>query len=109
MARFLSILQEARPIRDLSVATLAGQSLVDNKKVAEIKWHLLGYFDISLHKKQADKNFEQIISDRLSGRIDFKEVRVNLDASVKSGGVGLEKRLANKLAKYLELLILSSK
>ena len=108
-AKLSSIVKEAYKVRNLNLSFAKEKVAPDNKNLIEIRNHLFNYFDFNIVKKQALINLDEVILYRLKGEIDFKEERKTLDSSVKEGGVGMEKRLANKMAKYLELLILSSR
>lgn len=107
--KFEAIISESARVKDMRLDFAKREFSADDKSVLEVRSHLLAYFDVGISKRQALLNLDQVIFYRLRGDIDFKEVRATLDSSVKSGGVGLDKRVASKMSKYLELLILSSR
>jgi len=77
-----------------------------NPEITSIRHHIFDQFDIKLVKFQALVNFDGLVARRLKGEIDQKEVRALLSLSVEEGGVGLDRRLVDKIVKRIELLIL---
>lgn len=75
-------------------------------EVMDIRHYLMEEFDLELKSFLALEAFNQAIKDRLNNAIDRDVLRQRLDASVKLGGVGMDRRTAKKVAKRLELLIL---
>jgi putative ABC transport system ATP-binding protein len=75
-------------------------------EITSIRHHIFEYFDIRLSQHRAVVNFDDIIKDRLAGFIDVNEVRVRLNQPLEEGGVGLDRRVVDKISKRIELLIL---
>lgn len=77
-----------------------------DEEVRNIRHYLFDVFDVRIHDVEALKVVNKTIRERLENKIDGFEVQTRFDLPVKAGGAGLEKRLAVKLARRLELLIL---
>jgi ABC-type multidrug transport system ATPase subunit len=77
-----------------------------NPAITSIRHYIFEQFDIRLSQHQAVVNFDNIIKDRLADVIDRKAVRDGLNRPLDEGGVGLNKRRVDKIAKRIELLIL---
>ena len=77
-----------------------------SSKVEQLRSYVLEYFDITVTDPDKIKNLDKICDKRLDNLIDAKEVRRLLDAPVSKGGAGMDKRLAKKVARRIELLML---
>jgi hypothetical protein len=75
-------------------------------EITSIRHHIFELFDIRLSQHQGVVNFDDIIKDRLAGFIDVNEVRVRLNQPLEEAGVGLDRRIVDKISKRIELLIL---
>ncbi|OIO19823.1 MAG: hypothetical protein CO029_03560 [Candidatus Magasanikbacteria bacterium CG_4_9_14_0_2_um_filter_41_10] len=73
---------------------------------AELRYYLLDTFKTSLHNTDAIDAMESIINDRIHDRTDRKGVQAIFDLDLARGGAGLDKRLARRMAKHLDLVLL---
>ncbi len=83
------------------------KSLDQDSEVVQIRQYLLETFGVKIHDVLALIRMNQAIKDRLENKIDKAVVQKVFDMPIKRGGVGIDKRLAQKMAKRLELLILA--
>ncbi|MFA5124450.1 MAG: ABC transporter ATP-binding protein [Patescibacteria group bacterium] len=77
--------------------------------VEEVKDYLLSYFSFKLRKPEQPAILRELLAERIKGEINFDQLRKQMDLSFSKGGLGLDKRLADKVAKHLEFIILSNK
>jgi len=77
-----------------------------NKEAIQIRYYLLGAYGIKIEEPTVLEIIDEAIKDRLSKKIDKRAFQERIDFPIKRGGAGLDKRLAKKMAKHLELLIL---
>jgi len=75
-------------------------------QITSIRHYIFDLFDIRLSRHQAVVNFDYMIKDRLNDITDINEVRAMLHRPIDEGGVGINKRSVDKIAKRIELLIL---
>ena len=76
------------------------------QEVVKARTYLLDTFDVHLRKKQQLDAINYAISRRLKNQLDREQLYQLLDAPVKKGGVGLDRRLARKMAKHFEMIML---
>src|SRR3989339_981963 len=72
---------------------------------ARVRKYLLDKFDARIKNSDTVGAIETIIAERMAGWTDRKGVMAKLCAPAKEGGVGLRRKLANKMAKHLELIL----
>lgn len=77
-----------------------------DKEAEQVRCYLLDLFNVELKDLFALDRLDSIIRDRLNSRIDKNGLLKILDLPFKQGGIGLDKRIAKKMAKRLELLML---
>ncbi len=82
----------------------ASDSVVDN-----ITNYLISYFSCKFDGVAQKSLFRSLVEKRIKGDTNFEQLRKNLDLPVEEGGLGMDKRLANKVSKHLEYVILSNK
>lgn len=75
-------------------------------EVMQVRHYLLDEFDITIKNFITLEIIDEAIKDRLNGIIDRDVFRKKLNLAPKKGGAGINKRIAKKMAKRLELLIL---
>ncbi len=85
---------------------IAGQGHQEDAEVKEIRHYLFDVFDIKVANMEAVWNVNRTIKERLENKINLAEAQKRFDLSVIQGGAGMDKRLARKAARRLELLIL---
>jgi putative ABC transport system ATP-binding protein len=86
---------------------LKKKEIIDIKEeILEIRHYLLEAFDVNIENTLALERISRLIKDRLVNKIDRVAFGKNLDLPIKKGGVGLDKRTAQKVSRRLELLIL---
>ncbi|EKD67734.1 MAG: hypothetical protein ACD_48C00243G0003 [uncultured bacterium] len=73
---------------------------------AELRYYLLDTFHTSVRSTDAIDALETAIDDLIHDRTDRKGIQAILDLPIDQGGVGLDKRLARRMAKHLELVLL---
>jgi putative ABC transport system ATP-binding protein len=103
------IKQLIKEIKDLHRAEEKTKNKISHdpdRQIASIRRYIFKQFKIRPAASQAVVNFDNLIKDRLAGLIDQLEVGKNLNLPVADGGVGLDKRLVDKISKHIELLIL---
>lgn len=75
-------------------------------EVMQVRHYLLDAFEVDIKNFLALEILNEAIKARLSNDIDRAAFQKKLDLPIRQGGVGLDKRMAKKIAKRLELLIL---
>ncbi|NTU98761.1 ABC transporter ATP-binding protein [Candidatus Falkowbacteria bacterium] len=75
-------------------------------EVMEVRHYLLDSYDIEVKNFIVLEVIDRAIKDRLDNVIDRDVFRKRLNAPLRRGGAGLNKRVAKKMSKRLELLIL---
>jgi len=75
-------------------------------KIARIRKHLLNYSQHKIENNDIINVFDQAIKNRTENKIDKASFEKVLDLPVQKGGVGLDKRIASKISKRMELLML---
>jgi ABC-type multidrug transport system ATPase subunit len=75
-------------------------------EIRKIRHYLLDDLDINLRQIESVKRLNEVIGERLESHVDYAGVRVALDKPLVEGGVGLDRRVAGKIARRLELLML---
>lgn len=75
-------------------------------EVMQVRHYLLDAFEVDIKNFLALEILNEAIKARLSNDIDRAAFQKKLDLPIRQGGVGLDKRMAKKMAKRLELLIL---
>ncbi len=74
--------------------------------VQKLRFTLLDTFDVSISSTEVIDTIEGVIQERVDGHTDRKGVQVKLDLPISEGGAGLDRRLAKRMAKHLEILLL---
>jgi len=77
-----------------------------NEEVSLIRKYIFGVFNINIEDEKVLKIVNKVIFERLQNKIDMIAVQVIFDLPFSEGGVGLDIRVAHKVSKRLELLIL---
>lgn len=77
-----------------------------HEDVVKLRRYLFETFDIALYSSSALKNFDLMLKARLDNTIGPADVIATLDKEAYRGGVGLDRRLARRVAKHIELLLL---
>jgi putative ABC transport system ATP-binding protein len=75
-------------------------------KAVQLRQYLLEYFDMTIDNFDELRNFDKILDKRLQLSINVKDMRELLDLPLSKGGAGIDKRLAKKIARRVELLML---
>lgn len=75
--------------------------------VEQLRFSLLDTFNVPISSTDAIENIEAVIRERVDTQTDRKGVQARLDMPVSEGGAGLDHRLAKRMAKHLELLLLT--
>jgi len=74
---------------------------------AELRYYLLDTFNISLRNTDAIDAMDAVIDDRIHDRTDRKGVQAIFDLAVSRGGAGVNKKIARKMAKHLDMVLLA--
>jgi hypothetical protein len=83
-----------------------GQKESYGKKIVKLRQHLVEAFDLEVKTIIQINVLDRTIKNRLDNKIDSKQVFKILDKPLSKGGAGLDQRMARKLARRLELIIL---
>lgn len=104
--RIVELIKEIKFLeeRESIVRKRIGATIDENTE--QIRQYLLNIYNIKLSNEESLIVFDKLISARLNNKIDKTIVEKKLDLPIKKGGVGLDRRIARKVAKRLELLIL---
>jgi len=76
------------------------------KEILEIRRYLFELFDYQADDIASLSVIDEAIRQRLKDEISKKQFQKKLDRSLKDKGAGMDKRIAKKMARRLELLIL---
>lgn len=79
--------------------------LAHKSGVGEVASHILSNFLMRGYSMDEIKRFEKLLTDRLSGKIDSLEFRLEIDKPYKDGGVGLWTQKARRVSVYVEEII----
>lgn len=88
------------------IHTLFKQSGDNIEQVRQISDYLMEHFKLNFETVNEKNIFDNLIVARLQNKIAINQVQSILDKNLIAGGLGLESRLAHKVAKRLELLML---
>lgn len=99
------LMHTAKEMRELHDRTLTKHKKKPDY-AAELRYYLLDTYKTSLRSTEAIDAMEAIIEERIHDRTDRKGVQAIFDLDLSRGGVGLDKRLARRMAKHLDLVIL---
>lgn len=91
-------------IRRLS-ASLAHTESRSTATIRRLRMYLLETFNVTVHSTDALSAIDEAISDRMNGSTDRKGVQAKLDISIAEGGAGINRRIAKKMAKHLDLIV----
>lgn len=80
-------------------------SIVDFK-VTELARYFADFYQINIEGGARLKNFKNAIRERLFNKIGKKKLKEYLDIPLEQGGVGLDTRTAQRIARHLELILL---
>jgi putative ABC transport system ATP-binding protein len=86
---------------------LAHSGLKKLSYVEQLRFDLLDTLNVHVSSTEVIETIEDVIRERVEGYTDRKGVIARLDAAVSTGGAGLSRKDAKRMAKYLELLLLS--
>lgn len=75
-------------------------------ELRHIRNYLLNTFEVDLKNTDELKKIDALINERLENKIDKSQLQKLLDLPINKGGGGIDKRIAQKMAQRLELLIL---
>lgn len=75
-------------------------------ELRHIRNYLLNTFEVDLKDTDELKKIDALINERLENKIDKSQLQKLLDLPINKGGGGIDKRIAQKMAQRLELLIL---
>lgn len=76
------------------------------KEILEIRHYLFDLFDYQAEDVASLAVIDEAIRERLRNEVSRKQFQKKLDRPLKKEGAGMDKRIAKKMAKSLELLIL---
>lgn len=96
-----TIIEEMKSMSVPSPASVKNLSYIE-----QLRFNLLDTFDVSVSSTEAIENIEAIIRDRVENQTDRKGVQARLDMPLAEGGAGLDRRVAKRMAKHLELLLI---
>ncbi|MBI2577770.1 MAG: ABC transporter ATP-binding protein [Candidatus Wildermuthbacteria bacterium] len=97
------ILSRSKLLKNVSSNT-AEESDVD-KKAREIRRHLLEDYSGVMGSSDQVQRLDRFVRLRLEGKINKEHFEKYLDAPLKSGGAGLDKRTVRKFSKTMEFLL----
>ncbi len=78
----------------------------NDQEVKEIREYLFEAYDVKIYDSKQLERINVFIKQRLKNEIDGRQFFNLLDASIEDNGANIDSRLARKLARRLELLIL---
>jgi len=96
----------AKEMRDLHDRVISKHKKKPNY-AAELRYYLLGTFDVSLRNTEAIDAMDAVIKDRINDKTDRKGAQAMFELPISRGGVGLRKRVARKMAKHLDVVLLA--
>jgi putative ABC transport system ATP-binding protein len=102
--RMVGIIDEMRLVRDLGKGQIPHEKEKDT--VEELRSYLLEHFNVSLKDPKAVVVLDKTIRRRIHNDIGRKELQEILDRPQTGGGAGLNRGVARKIAKHLELVLL---
>lgn len=104
--RIYEIVSEIRALEDQEKKLEQGLVKDNNQEVKDVREFLFETYDVRIHNTKTLERVNQLIKKRLDNQIDNKQFFLGLDKPLEAGGANLDTRLARKLARRLELLIL---
>ncbi len=75
-------------------------------EVKQLRHYLFDIFDVKISNSIALARINEFIRERLDNKIDAKQLEVKLDLPISKKGAGLDSRLAKKLARRIDLVLL---
>lgn len=100
------IIKEIKVLEEEENKIKLKQGIDSGSEVMQVRHYLLDAFEIEVKNFIVLEVINQAIKDRLASVIDRATFQKRLDLPIKEGGASLDKRIAKKMAKRLELLIL---
>lgn len=101
-----SVVSEVKLLQEQERQAAAGLMKDADLEVRQIRQYLFDVFDVDIKQEKVFLRVNKIIKERLNNKIDRKESQRLLDLDLPQGGAGLDRRLARKISRRLELLIL---
>lgn len=83
-----------------------GVAVEEGRQIEQLREYLFKAFEIEINNPDILAVVDSIIKDRIENKIDKVACQKRLDLPIKKHGAGLDRRIAKKMAKRLELLIL---
>lgn len=93
-------------VSDLIGLSVGLKSLSDPEEAARaLSRHLVRFFSLELREDEEDR-FRSFLGERLQNAIDGATLRILLDKSWNSGGMGLHKFTADRIVREVEMILL---
>ena len=108
LAKELNI-SEALPVVDSSHLRDSSIEKKEEDKVISLRRALFDELNVVLTDFSSLMIIDSAILQRVRGEIDSKELFLLLDKPLKEGGAGLDRRLASKMIKRLEIWLIGHK
>lgn len=100
------IIDEIKLIEE-SEEEFTSQGISDrHEEIKQIRHYLLEIYHKEIEDSKAIRLFDEAIENRIENRINSLEFEKLLDMPLKKDGVGFDRRIARKIAKRMELLML---
>jgi len=104
--KIFDIIQEIKKLEKDEEQMKIGPVKDNNGEVKDIRQYLFETFDVKIHNFEQLRRVNQFIKQRLENKIDSMQFIKLLDNTYKEGGANIDTRIASKLGRRLELLIL---
>ncbi len=104
--KIANIVNEIRELEKEERKVSENKDATVGREILKIRTYLFDTFKINLKKETVLNVINKTIKDRLNNKIDRKQVQKILDLPVKKGGAGFDRRLARKVSRRMELLML---
>ncbi len=101
-----SIVEEIKELEKEERKIALGRETITSQEVLKIRRYLFDTFKIELENDSTLNLIERAIEKRLKNEIGRKKFEAFLDLPIKKGGAGFDKRLARKVTRRMELLML---
>jgi len=101
-----NIIKEIKLLVDEENKHYLNKNFDSDKNIAQIRHYLFETFNVNIENITILELINTAIQDRLANTIDKNAFQKILDLPIKQGGAGMDYRVARKVSKRLELLIL---
>lgn len=100
------VLEEVKNLKKVEKKSIEYKTSTSHEKIQHLRKFILDKYKINIRKEIAIKRLDQALEMRLNDEMDGVKMRKLLDKRISSGGAGIDKRNAKKIAKEMELIML---